>query len=566
MLVTAAAPAPAQETITPLATISVSTTTGEKPQSKLWAHAGTWWAVLPSTSASPSGTWLWRLEPSARWTAVLRLSASTSTKADARALGDVTHVLLYGSSPQLVSIEYVAATDTYRPWMVRPTATAITLPDSETATIDADTTGRLWLSTESGTSIRVHYSDPPYTAFGGPITLASNINGDDISVVTSLFPDPAIGVLWSNQNSERFGFRVHVDGTSPTLWQADEVPAAQSALSVGGGLADDHLNVKVGSDGTLYAAVKTSYNSSGFPVIGLLVRRPSGHWDDLYTVDTGGTRGIVLLNELAGFLRVVFTTSTSGGNIVYRDSALSPIAFGGRRTLLTGSLNNATSAKPAWTDEVAVVASGRGVLIREGGIAPTTTTTTTRTTTSTTGTTIAGPTTTTTTTSTTTTTRPASLAVTVDSDVSVRIGDGTAFGTRPLLEVDNSPVKRAFLRIVVSGTGGRPVTVARLRLQVATVDSAGSDSKGRLHRAACEWSETTLTGTTQPQPVIDAAVLAAPAGAATQGQVVDFDLGSTITGDGVFCVALDSTSSNGVDYVSREGGAGGPAVLVTLGP
>src|SRR5713101_7009820 len=100
----------AQETITPLAPIPVSTTTGEKPQSKLWFHAGRWWAVLPSKSVKPTGTWLWRLEADRGWTNVLRLSSNTKTKADTKAVGDVTHVLLHGSSPQLVSIEYAPAT------------------------------------------------------------------------------------------------------------------------------------------------------------------------------------------------------------------------------------------------------------------------------------------------------------------------------------------------------------------------------------------------------------------------------------------------------------------------
>src|SRR6059036_2022737 len=113
----------AQETITPLAPISVSTTTGEKPQSKLWFHAGRWWAVLPSKAVKPTGTWLWRLEADNRWTNVLRLSSSTKAKADAKTIGDVTHVLLHGGSPQLVSVEYDPAAGTYVPWALRPTPT-----------------------------------------------------------------------------------------------------------------------------------------------------------------------------------------------------------------------------------------------------------------------------------------------------------------------------------------------------------------------------------------------------------------------------------------------------------
>src|SRR6186997_1283415 len=59
-----------QETITNLAPIAMSTTTGEKPQSKVWRHDGRWWAVLASDGVSPSGTWLWRLESNNQWTNV----------------------------------------------------------------------------------------------------------------------------------------------------------------------------------------------------------------------------------------------------------------------------------------------------------------------------------------------------------------------------------------------------------------------------------------------------------------------------------------------------------------
>src|SRR5437867_4454783 len=60
----------AAETITPLGSPAVSASTGEKPQSKVWFHANQWWAVLPSTSVSPVGTWLWRLEPDNSWTKI----------------------------------------------------------------------------------------------------------------------------------------------------------------------------------------------------------------------------------------------------------------------------------------------------------------------------------------------------------------------------------------------------------------------------------------------------------------------------------------------------------------
>lgn len=113
-----------------------------------------------------------------------------------------------------------------------------------------------------------------------------------------------IGVFWSNQNTKRFGFKYHTDGTDPSAWSADEVPASQSALNFDSGMADDKMNMTVASDGTLYCAVKTRYNTIGQTQIGLLVRHPSGTWDNLHTVTTfEGFRPFVILNEALGRLR-----------------------------------------------------------------------------------------------------------------------------------------------------------------------------------------------------------------------------------------------------------------------
>jgi hypothetical protein len=360
--------ASAQETVTRLGGIRISTTTADKPQSKVWHHDGRWWTILASTSVTPTGTWLWRLGSDGRWTNVLRLSASTTARADVKPVGELAHVLLFDlGSSALATLEYLSGDDTYRLWAVRPTRTPIKLGASETATIDVDTTGRMWLATESGAKVLVYYSDFPYRSFAGPVTLASNIATDDITVVTAL-PRPSpprIGVFWSNQRTNLFAFRQHVDGADPGTWSADERPAQQSALDVGHGLADDHMNVKVGSDGTLFVAVKTSYDTRGFPLIALLVRRPNGRWDDLHQVDDVGTRPIVLLNEPADLVRVVYSASADApSDVLYRDSSIAHIGFGSRRTLMDGGFRNPTSAKADWTDEVVVLAGGQGVIIR----------------------------------------------------------------------------------------------------------------------------------------------------------------------------------------------------------
>jgi hypothetical protein len=231
----------------------------------------------------------------------------------------------------------------------------------------------MWLASDASTDINVRYSDPPYDVWSTPITLASGVSTDDISVVTAL-PNGTVGVLWSNQQIKRFGFRVHADSDDPTVWSADEVPASQSALDdVGAGMADDHLNLAVATDGTLYAAVKTSYDTPDYPKIALLVRHPNGQWDDLYHVDTAGTRPIALLNEVDGAVTVVYTASEGLNDIVYKQSSLSSISFEGiPLTLISGLSNNVSSTKDNVTDEVVVLSSGNnlayGVLISTVGL------------------------------------------------------------------------------------------------------------------------------------------------------------------------------------------------------
>ncbi|MFD6163554.1 LamG-like jellyroll fold domain-containing protein, partial [Oerskovia sp. NPDC060287] len=326
--------------------VPLSGNTGEKPQSKLWFAHDTWWAALASTSTTPAGTWVWRYDQtSATWTNVVRISDRTDVRADAKVVGDVVHVLLHGPTTSLVSLEHVASSNTYQPWSQRTTATTVSLPGSETGTIDVDSTGRLWLVADTSTSIQARYSDAPYTTFSAPVTVVSGVLDDDIGMVTAL-PGGKIGVLWSNQSTKRFGFRTHVDGTDPQTWTADEKPAQSSALNLGDGMADDHMNVAVASDGTLYAAVKTSYDSQGATVIGLLVRRPNGTWDPLYEVDRLGTRPIVEIDEATGLLRVVYTHSEVLDDIIEKVTPLASISFSqSAKTVLDGTYNNVTGAK-----------------------------------------------------------------------------------------------------------------------------------------------------------------------------------------------------------------------------
>lgn len=343
--------------VKPLNPIPITSNTGEKPQSKLWFYDNNWWAVLPNLD----GTNLWRLEDE-KWSNVLHLSDSTKTFADVRNIGSVTHILLYqGVKSELISIEYNSVLKDYQVWSKRQFIVNIHLEHaSETAIIDIDTSGRMWLVSDNETEINVKWSDSPYNLWSNPITLTTNILADDISALCT-FPNGNVGVMWSNQKTKRFGFRIHQNGTKPELWLDDEIPANGSAIQLNGGMADDHLNLAIATDGTLYAAVKTSYDSVGYPLIALLVRQPSGIWDKINVVDDEGSRGIVLLNENEENVIVVYT-SYRDNKIVSKISKMKSISFGKRQVLIDGwkNINNVTSTKQNFSNEIVVLASELG--------------------------------------------------------------------------------------------------------------------------------------------------------------------------------------------------------------
>ncbi len=349
--------------ITPLENMEISTGTGEKPQSKAWIHDSIWWVILPNQT----GTKLWKLENNI-WINKLHISNSTFIKADVKAIGNLAHLLLYmGTESELVTLEYDMANKVYKPWTKQPKPTKIQLENhGETATLDLDGNSRMWLASDDENEIHVRWSDTPYLEWSETISLAKDISSDDICVITS-FPNGNIGVLWSNQNAKRFGFRLHKKGANPELWSEDEIPASSSAIPLKAGMADDHLNLAVASDGTLYASVKTSYDSIPYPLIALLVRQISGEWDELYYVDDRGTRPIVLLNEKEDKLMVFYTSHTDSA-IVCKTSETSKISFGPRQTILIGEskINNVSSTKQNINTELIILASELNTL--KGGL------------------------------------------------------------------------------------------------------------------------------------------------------------------------------------------------------
>jgi hypothetical protein len=314
-----------------------SKNTASKPQSKVWKHDGFWWAVIPDST----GTHIFKLVDN-NWVKGHKLSSIKKFQADTKNVGDTTYILLFiDGTSKIVTVEYSAGTYS------EIGRTDIELQNVETATIDIDSENRMGLAYQKSDDIRVQYSDPPYSSWSSSIDLETSVDSDDICAVVA-FEDhegKKIGVMWSDQDENRFGFAYHLDGDNPAAsnWTM-EIP--------------------------IFAAVKTSYDIDGDPQIALLIRRPSGTWDPLYSVRDRGpgnspTRPIALLDETNGIVTVVYTSSQNGGDIIYKSSFTSSIDFspGVEGTYLitatsdSTELNNATSTKQCFDSEVVILAS-----------------------------------------------------------------------------------------------------------------------------------------------------------------------------------------------------------------
>lgn len=275
------------------------TVTADKPQSKTWHHDGSWWAVV--TDGENLGLFQ---HGAGSWEKRLVIGDANWGRCDCLPAGDDLYVLVFnGRRTVLYRLTYSDGQYQESDGWETPVELALG-SSSETATIVRDTTGRLWVSAEEGFSIALYHSLDDERTWTGPLTIRDGVSDDDISVMTTL-PGGRIAVMWSDQRRREFGFATHLDGAPPEEWTLESVTAD-------GPIADDHINIAMASDGTLYAAVKTEYDTDGMTQLGLLRRTPDGVWSDVAPVtilsptDTG-TRPIAVLNEERGEVYVFYT-------------------------------------------------------------------------------------------------------------------------------------------------------------------------------------------------------------------------------------------------------------------
>jgi len=362
--------------------------TSDKPQSKLWWNAGSWWADMWKTG---SGWHIYRLDRSTEtWvdTGVLN-DTRGSTLADV--LWDGTHLYIAshvvtvssdtapvpsasGKPAKLYRYSFAGGSYTLDSGF----PTQIANNSSESMTIDEDSTGVIWAtwtqvagSASAGwtNTVYVNASAPGGTSWPTPFVIPASDphpGPDDISAVVA-YGHNKIGVMWSDQISNTVFWATRTDGTSATAASSwHDQPALK-----GRGLADDHLNLKSlqgDTSGRVFAAVKTGLDDTSadktLPQLLLLTFKPGTGAFTQSTISTIGdcvTRPQVLLDGQHNIVHVFQTAPAStvsgcafsgvAGSIYEKTASMdNPVFASGRGTPIiedsaSHNLNNVTTTK-----------------------------------------------------------------------------------------------------------------------------------------------------------------------------------------------------------------------------
>lgn len=159
------------------------------------------------------------------------------------------------------------------------------------------------------------------------------------------------------------------------------------------------------------------------------------------------------------------------------------------------------------------------------------------------------------------------LTFTPNADATIKLGSPTTnFGNSAQLALDASPIVHFLLRFSVSGIDTTH-SVQSAKLRLFNIDSSGFG--GTFHSLAnatqCGlWVEKGTGGVTWNTAPATGASLATLGNVASSNWY-EVDITPLITGNGTFCLRVDSSASNNAIYSSKEGTTGfAPQLLVTV--
>jgi PKD repeat protein len=317
----------------------------KRAESVLWWNDGSWWANMWDTTSQDFH--IFRLNVSTQTWQDTGVTVDTRANTHADVLSDGSR--LYIASHRFVSDEQSAVSG-YPSYLFRFSYNPLTKTYSrdsgfpvqinnmrtETLVIEKDSTGKLWATWQQDNRIYLNRTiNGDDRQWGTPFALpnaAGNVTVDDNSSLIA-FGGNKIGLMWSNQTSSNYAmwFAVHQDGASDTSWSSGE-----RALQ-GPGTADDHINLKADGSGRVFAATKTSHNSSASPLAMLLVRSATGAWSGypIAQVSDCPNRPTMLIDEQNSEIHTFYTApgppsydcKTSGGAIYEKASPIDSVSF-----------------------------------------------------------------------------------------------------------------------------------------------------------------------------------------------------------------------------------------------
>ncbi len=334
--------------------------TADKPQSKLWYAYGSWWALMATRDDGTVHIFELTRQHSWRDTDVVVDTRPNST-GDVLWDGSEAYVASRASDGP-VQVSRFTFDDAARTWSRGSPVELVGEGGVPSATLAKDSLGRLWLTYTEDQQVWVAHTteqDRDWTAPFPPAVPDSSVSSDDISSVVGF--DNKIGVMWSDQVSDRFVFAVHEDGDDDAQWSVEV--ASKGYLEV-----DNHISLATApsADGTqVLAAVKTSQDDiPGVPTaaeqIAVLLRSPSGEWTSVPagTVADGHTRPILVVDSANR--QVYLVAAVEGSGVYYKRSPLTEISFpDGRGEPLMAvpgrSIGNPTASKAAVSDDGGIV-------------------------------------------------------------------------------------------------------------------------------------------------------------------------------------------------------------------
>jgi hypothetical protein len=515
--------------------------TADKPQSKVWYNDGSWWALM-----IPAGGTTVNIHKLVNhtWTDTgTVVDTRVTSTGDALFSGSRLYVISRTSSTGAGAIRlyrFTYAGGVYTKDLTNQFGGA----GSESATIDKDSDGRLWVTFTRGNVVYVTHSDVSQTTWVDPFRIAgadTDVAADDISAVIAF--EGKIGVLWSDQASNAMRFAYHVDGAADSSWTLETV------LS-GTAIADDHINIKslVGDrSGRIYAAVKTSKTVATDPIIYVVTRgvpNASGQasWTAAPTATVADklTRPQLALDSTNKVVYIMQSTE-GGGTVYYKSAPMSDKpAFSGSgkgSTFITwtgAKVNNVSTTKDPVTSTTGLVAIAADEFAHryyhaEMALAG--------------GTTTPPP--------PTTTTRQVILNPT--GDTMVKQGSAsTNYGTTTTLQDDKEDVSgnastaiHSYLKFTVPALAtGEKITAASLSLKATN----GTTNGPAIWRTA-DWAEGTMTWSTG-RPARSGTATVGNYGNVGVARVGASVSGVTTAGDVSFELAPEAT--DGMDFASKE--------------